>query len=221
MICPICMWKGEKFLAKNGRENVLCPKCGSFERHRHQYFVSTIAGVFNGLSEKHVLHVGAKQCETTILKNAGMYVTLDLRPFRGTVVGDLTRTPFRDHTFDLVWASHVLEHIHHVDQAIREIYRILRPSGVALLDVPMYGAKTIFLSEQDKHGHIWHPGSDWPQLYVEAGFIPELFWAEQCPDIYGPLSGSLVAVCRKTIPSVVKGTAIDIDAKANFTSKSC
>lgn len=198
VICPVCTWQGERFLPKNRRDNVVCPKCGSFERHRHQIFATRIAGVLDGLFKKDVLHIGVESCETIILKDTRMYVTLDLRTSRATVVGNLTRIPLSGCSFDLVWASHVLEHISRVDEAIREIWRVLRPYGMAMLDVPMYGAKTVLLSQPDRNGHIWHPGNDWPQLYAEAGFTPELFWAEQCPSVYGPLAGSLVTVCRKT-----------------------
>ena len=200
VVCPICMWQGERFLPKNRRDNVLCPKCGSFERQRHQFFVSSTAGLLEGLSSKYVLHVGAERCERAILRDARVYVALDLWLARATVVGDIARLPFRDCSFDIVWASHVLEHIRCADEAIRGFYRVLRPSGAAVFDVPMYGRKTVILSQQDRHGHVWHPGDDWPQLYSEAGFTSELFWAEQCPGVYGPLAGSLVTVCRKITP---------------------
>ncbi len=63
------------------------------------------------------------------------------------VQGDATRAPFRDQTFDAVLAISTIEHIglaHYGDpvgrngdeDAIREIARILRPSGRALVTVP-------------------------------------------------------------------------------------
>lgn len=201
VICPICMWHGEKFLPKNGRDNVLCPKCGSFERHRHQFFVGRKTGILDNLLTKNVLHVGPEPCERVILCAAREYITMDIQPSRAQVTADLTKMPFADLFFDLVWASHVLEHITTVDLAVREVFRVLKSSGAAVLDVPIYGSETLRLTQPDRHGHVWHPGRDWPQLYKKAGFVCELFYAEQCPGIYGPLDDSLVAVCRKPSPS--------------------
>jgi SAM-dependent methyltransferase len=197
MKCPICGWQGAGFLPKNRRENVLCPECGSFERHRHQCFAATTTDVLRRLSEICVLHVGPEHCETILLQSAHTYVSLDLRPLRASVVGDIAQAPFRDGSFDLVWASHVLEHISKVTVAVAEVCRVLKPSGVAVFDVPIYGRRTVRLTQPDRHGHIWHPGNDWPAVYAKAGLTVQLFWAADCPCIYGPLPGSLVAICWK------------------------
>lgn len=201
MRCPICGWQGVAFLPKNHRENVLCPKCGSFERHRHQFFAAASAGVLGKLSESCVLHIGPEHCEALLLGRARFYVALDLRASRAAVVGDLVLPPFCDGSFDLVWASHVLEHIRNVNDAVREVYRVLKPSGMAMLDVPMYGRETAKLAQPDRYGHIWHPGDDWPAVYVRAGFTIQLFMATDCPRVYGPLAGSVVAVCWKPEPT--------------------
>ncbi|RYG44378.1 MAG: class I SAM-dependent methyltransferase [Chitinophagaceae bacterium] len=49
---------------------------------------------------------------------------------------DATALRFRDKSFDLVIANHILEHIPDDGKAIREIYRVLRPGGIAILQVP-------------------------------------------------------------------------------------
>jgi SAM-dependent methyltransferase len=49
---------------------------------------------------------------------------------------DLTAAPFATDSFDLVICSHVLEHVPDDAAAFREIARILRPGGRALLLVP-------------------------------------------------------------------------------------
>ncbi|NDJ79187.1 MAG: class I SAM-dependent methyltransferase [Chloroflexi bacterium] len=42
---------------------------------------------------------------------------------------DVQYLPFPDHSFDVVLANHMLHHVPDVDQALREIHRVLRPSG--------------------------------------------------------------------------------------------
>jgi len=44
--------------------------------------------------------------------------------------------PFPDGTFDWVTCSEVLEHIHAPEQAIREMYRVLKPGGTLLITTP-------------------------------------------------------------------------------------
>ncbi len=44
--------------------------------------------------------------------------------------------PFADHSFDMVYSSHVLEHIPDRSKALREIYRVLKPGGVHFCVVP-------------------------------------------------------------------------------------
>ena len=51
-------------------------------------------------------------------------------------VGDATRLPFPDHTFDRVICSEVLEHIPDYEAALREIWRVVKPGGRIGLSVP-------------------------------------------------------------------------------------
>ena len=45
--------------------------------------------------------------------------------------------PFADGTFDLVLCNHVLEHIEDDQVAIKELARVLRPGGIAILQAPV------------------------------------------------------------------------------------
>jgi SAM-dependent methyltransferase len=56
---------------------------------------------------------------------------------------DLQDLPFRDAFYDFVVASHVLEHIPDDLAAIKEVGRILKPGGVAILPVPLVAEHTI------------------------------------------------------------------------------
>lgn len=50
---------------------------------------------------------------------------------------DLNNTmPFNDASFDVVCASQVFEHLSHTDLFVREIHRLLRPEGYAVISTP-------------------------------------------------------------------------------------
>jgi SAM-dependent methyltransferase len=49
---------------------------------------------------------------------------------------DIRHLEFPDATFDAAICSHVLEHVQEDDQAIAELYRVLRPGGLLLVLVP-------------------------------------------------------------------------------------
>jgi ubiquinone/menaquinone biosynthesis C-methylase UbiE len=76
---------------------------------------------------------------------------------------DIRKLPFDDRSYDVVFASHVLEHIREDRLAFLEIRRILSPAGIAILPVPIYGE---FTREYDtpnplEHGHVRAPGVDY------------------------------------------------------------
>jgi len=79
------------------------------------------------------------------LKNLiGMgYVTADLFTPDAMERMDLTNIPHRDNTFDVIYCSHVFEHIIDDRKAMKEVYRVLRNEGWAVLLVPITCEKTI------------------------------------------------------------------------------
>lgn len=60
-------------------------------------------------------------------RNAGLAVTL--------TQGDLSKLPYADDTFDLVMGAHVLEHLVDPGAALREMVRVLKPGGLAMVCV--------------------------------------------------------------------------------------
>jgi SAM-dependent methyltransferase len=54
------------------------------------------------------------------------------------VLADAHRLPFRDHSFDLVISTAVLEHCYFPHQVMREIHRVLAPGGSALMGVSFW-----------------------------------------------------------------------------------
>lgn len=46
------------------------------------------------------------------------------------------KIPFEDNTFDVVYSSHVLEHVHDVDTSLKEMKRVLKRDGVLIIGMP-------------------------------------------------------------------------------------
>lgn len=70
------------------------------------------------------------------------YTACDLSSLRyrhvpNFVQADLTNLPFENECFDIVICSHVLEHIPNDAAAMKELYRVTKPGGLALVLVPL------------------------------------------------------------------------------------
>ena len=50
---------------------------------------------------------------------------------------NITKLPLEDDYFDLIICNHVLEHIENDEDAIKELYRVLKKDGKAILQVPI------------------------------------------------------------------------------------
>jgi len=59
--------------------------------------------------------------------------------------------PFDDNEFDLVYASHILEHLDDPVKVLEEIWRILKPSGKLILKVPHFSCRTAYGNPEHKH----------------------------------------------------------------------
>lgn len=54
------------------------------------------------------------------------------------VLGDATALPFDDNYFDVVTALDVVEHVENDSAAVKEMYRVLKPGGIAVISVPAH-----------------------------------------------------------------------------------
>jgi len=66
------------------------------------------------------------------------------------VYGDIYDLLFENHTFDLIIASHVLEHLEHLDTALSEIYRVAKKGAKILILVPLQGGRAFKLKSSPK-----------------------------------------------------------------------
>lgn len=169
--CPLCGYHGafRSFNSFAGhRLHVQCPRCGSLERHRLQYLVMIdVLDTFNPASKK-MLHIAPEPFFRGFFsRRFGTYETGDLSMSGVDHRIDLQSIPFSDASYDLVFASHVLEHVLDDIKAIREVRRILRPGGIAILPVPVVCERTIEYPEANPNEayHMRAPGFDYVQKF--------------------------------------------------------
>ena len=130
----------KKFLPygyENQRENVLSPSTLSLERHRLLWlYLKNETDFFK--APKKVLHFAPEQAfykRFRVMKNLD-YTTTDLNSPLADVKADICDLPFEDDSYDVIFCNHVLEHIPDDTKAMQELYRILKPGGMAVLQIP-------------------------------------------------------------------------------------
>ncbi|QAA82882.1 SAM-dependent methyltransferase [Aequorivita sp. H23M31] len=122
---------------ENVRENVLSPGTLSLERHRLFWLYLKNETSFFTENLK-VLHFAPEQAfykRFRKMKNLE-YITTDLNSPIADVKADICDLPFSNNEFDFIICNHVLEHIPDDTKAMQELYRILKPGGLAILQVP-------------------------------------------------------------------------------------
>ncbi len=146
--CPCCGWRGYAFSAIDGEICVLpqaiCPQCFAQERHRMiQVFFDRRPEAFLP-SGGRVLHFAPEMSvRNLLLRRAGnVCVSTDLAPDKllpltgARFRADAQALPLRDGMFDAIAMLHMLEHVDDDRRALREIRRVLKPGGQALIMVP-------------------------------------------------------------------------------------
>lgn len=116
-----------------------CPRCGAHDRERHLFFFFERSGLFKRLPGLRVLHMAPERHLSRHMAQIGPqeYIKGDLFPAAPDVQKlDLLALPFENGRFDLFIANHVLEHVADDAQALREIARVLKPGGLAVLQTP-------------------------------------------------------------------------------------
>lgn len=152
--CPICGYSGP-FMDKKDRLRAKCPKCGELERARLAMLVLSQIYDDKKASGTDVLHVSPENfLRKMFTKKFKSYVSSDLYREDVDHQFDIQNIPYSDQSFDLVFASHVLEYVKNDRQAIKEIKRVLRPGGLAFLPVPMLHEKTIDFEERPPNKRI-------------------------------------------------------------------
>jgi len=142
--CNICGWEGRAFTGDHWHPGTVCPNCGSQVRHR--LLTATLDGLGGPpclaesvlLVGKEILHFAPeRQLRERIRAPSKRYVTADYDRGDCDLKLDMSSMPsVADSSYDITIACDVLEHVPNDLAAMKELHRILRPEGTAILSVP-------------------------------------------------------------------------------------
>ena len=184
--CPIDGKKYRKFLPYGrleSRPNALCPSSLSLERHRLLWlYLQNKTNFFTDPIK--LLHIAPEICYTDAFKNLKNleYITGDIESPLATVKMDVLDIPFDENSFDVVFCNHVMEHVESDIKAMKEILRVLRPGGWAIMQSPVYNYLEETLedptitdpSERERiygqNDHLRKYGKDYGDRIRSAGF---------------------------------------------------
>ena len=141
------------------------------------------------------------------------YCSADLRSPIARHHMDITELAFPSRYFDAIYCSHVLEHVPNDRKAMAELYRVLKPGGWAILQVPIQGETTLedpnvttpeertrLYGQED---HVRQYGRDYRNRLDAAGFavtvddfVGEL--GERTRTKLGLVMGDDVYFCQRT-----------------------
>ena len=119
------------------RNNVLSPSTLSLERHRLLWlYLNDQTDFFT--APKKVLHFAPEQAFYKLFRKQKNldYTTTDLFSPLADVKADICNLPFKDNEYDVILCNDVLEHIPDETKPMQELYRVLKPGGMAILQIP-------------------------------------------------------------------------------------
>ena len=138
--CSICRSRLSRFLPFGNLPDEWCPVCASMGRHRFMWIILQTHTNLLDETPKRLLHFAPERSlEDALAGVPGLLsTTADLYDPHVDDRVDIRSMPYEDSTFDAVLCSHVLEHVDNDRAAIREIARVLRPGGWAVIMVPYF-----------------------------------------------------------------------------------
>lgn len=200
---------------ENPRENVLAPGTLSLERHRLLWLYLKNETSFFTENLK-VLHFAPEQAFYKRFRNLKNleYTTTDLNSPLADVKADICNLPFGDNSFDFILCNHVLEHIPDDTKAMQELYRILKPGGTGIFQIPQdlsrettFEDNTIIDPKErakifGQYDHVRVYGRDYFEKLRAAGFqVDEADYTSNYTaaviERYRLSKGEIIPVCKK------------------------
>jgi len=203
--CPFCGLRFRRFISYPGEPSPLftqehivgggpceqsrCPLCSSTQRQRLVFlYLKTRTTIFTDTIR--LLHMAPENNLQRVLQSCANieYVSADLNSPLASVRTDITAMSFGDKSFDVVVCNHVLEHIPDDRKAMRELARVLKPGGWAVLQVPIGAERTAteedpWISNPDEQLRRFGQANH-VRLYGRADYVRRLenvgFCVEQC-----------------------------------------
>ncbi|WP_439151440.1 class I SAM-dependent methyltransferase [Winogradskyella sp.] len=186
----------------NQRPNILSPSTLSLERHRLLWlYLKNETDFFSNESEKNqkkkVLHFAPEQCFLNRFKKLDHidYTTTDLESPIADVKADICDLPFSNDTYDIVLCNHVLEHIPNDTKAMKELYRVMKPGGYGILQIPQDLNREVTFEDDSitdkaerakifgQYDHVRVYGRDYFDKLRSIGFrVEEVDYTSKLPD---------------------------------------
>lgn len=219
------------------RNNVLSPSTLSLERHRllwlylnseTDFFQSEF--ISDSSSDKpkiklrdtesssslKVLHFAPEQAFYKRFRNQKNleYTTTDLFSPLADVKADICNLPFEDNSYDVILCNHVLEHIPDDTKAMQELYRVLKPNGMGIFQIPQDLSRATTFSDDTitdekerakifgQYDHVRIYGRDYFDKLRSIGFkvVEEDYTSKITPELvekYCLAKGEIIPVCFK------------------------
>ena len=205
-------------LIGGGYRHSLCPRCLSIDRERLIYwYIVNKTNILNLDKIINLLHVAPERNLQKILKSFSHieYISGDLNPSTDCDIKlDITDMNFEDNFFDLIICSHVLEHIIDDRKAMHELFRVLKPKGIAILQVPISNKKEktfenfTIVSPEDREkyfgqkDHVRIYGKDYKKRLESIGFSVYIYDIKKDLDLkaikrFGINPEEVIYICKK------------------------
>lgn len=220
------------------RNNALSPSTLSLERHRLLWlYLKNETDFFQSepVSDSHVsnsnrvklrdaeinsalkvLHFAPEQAFYKLFRNQKniQYTTTDLFSPLADVKADICDLPFEDNSYDIIFCNHVLEHIPDDTKAMQELFRVLKPGGMAILQIPQDLKREATFADDSitdqkeraaifgQYDHVRIYGRDYFDKLRSIGFkvIEEDYTNKIAPELvekYCLAKGEIIPVCFK------------------------
>lgn len=199
------------------RENVLSPSTLSLERHRLLWlYLKQETDFFE--SPLKVLHFAPEQAfYKRFRKQKNLdYTTTDLNSPLADVKADICALPFSEESYDFILCNHVLEHIPDDTKAMHELFRILKPGGTAILQIPQDLSREKTFEDDSitdpserakifgQYDHVRVYGRDYFDKLRSVGFAVEEvdYTTRLSPELiarYRLAKGEIIPVCSKPV----------------------
>jgi SAM-dependent methyltransferase len=162
-----------------------------------------------------VLHIAPEQCFHGLFKKQKNlnYLTGDLISPLADMHFDLHQIPLESDRFDVVFCNHVLEHVDDAHQCMKELYRVMKPGGWGIMQVPQdhHRRETLedasIVTPEDREKFYWQKdhvrlfGQDYPEWLIKAGFKVEQFLMK---DVYSEEQVQRFRLQKEEILYIVK-----------------
>jgi len=135
-VCSICRYEGYfRPFGSPPRKDARCPNCGALERHRLLKLWLDQHG--EEVVGREVLHFAPEEAMSALFRGlACKYISADIEEGRADTVLNIEAIELGDQTHGCIVCSHILEHVDD-RKALREMRRVLRPGGIAIIMLPL------------------------------------------------------------------------------------